>query len=168
MSKGAFAYTLPALDSGTLDLSAWEGRPLLIANTASRCGFTPHYAGLQRVWAEYRNRGLVVIGVPSNDFGRQEPGSEAEIGAFCQKNYGVTFPMAAKLHVTGAEAHPLFRFLGEQGGLLARPRWNFYKYLIGPDGRLASWFSSLTRPESGRVRAAVERTLGRMGATQHV
>lgn len=168
MNKGAFAFTLPALDGGTLDLSGWAGRPLLVANTASRCGFTPHYAGLQRVWTEYRNRGLVVIGVPSNDFGGQEPGAEAEIGAFCQKNYGVTFPMAAKLHVSGRETHPLFRFFGEQGGLLARPRWNFYKYLIAPDGQLTSWFSSLTRPESGRVRSAIERALGGIGAMRDV
>ena len=140
----------------------------MIANTASRCGFTPHYAGLQRMWDGYRNRGLVVIGVPSNDFGGQEPGGEAEIGAFCQKNYGVSFPMAAKLHVSGRETHKLFRFLGEQGGALARPRWNFYKYLIGPDGRLVTWFSSLTRPDSRRVKAAVERELGRIGASQHV
>ncbi len=168
MSDGAFRFTLPALEGGTLDLSAWQGRPLLIANTASRCGFTPHYAGLQRVWAEYRNRGLVVIGVPSNDFGGQEPGSEADIHGFCQKNYGVTFPMAAKLRVAGRDAHPLFRFLGDQGGALARPRWNFYKYLVTPDGRLAAWFSSLTRPDSRRLRAAVEQALISMEAPQDV
>ena len=101
----------------------------------------------------------MVIGVPSNDFGGQEPGGEAEIGLFCARNYGVSFPMSAKLPVKGEAAHPLFRFLAGEGGALARPRWNFYKYLIGPDGRLATWFSSLTRPDAPRVQAAIERVL---------
>ena len=161
MKDGAFGFTLPGIDGKPLDLGQYAGRPLLIANTASRCGFTPHYAGLQQMWDEYRDRGLVVIGVPSNDFGGQEPGSEAEISGFCERNYGVTFPMAAKLPVKGASAHKLFRFLAEQGGTLSRPRWNFYKYVIAPDGSLAAWFSSLTQPQSGRVRAAVERALSR-------
>ncbi len=166
MRDGAFGFSLPALQGGALDLAEFAGRPVLLANTASRCGFTPHYAGLQRLWDEYRGRGLVVVGVPSNDFGGQEPGTEAEIGAFCQTNYGVTFPMSTKLHVRGRDAHPLFRFLAEQGGALARPRWNFYKYLVAPDGKLLTWFSTLTRPNSGRVRAAVERALA--GASPHV
>ena len=102
----------------------------------------------------------MVIGVPSNDFGGQEPGGEAEIAGFCEKNYGVGFPMAGKLPVSGRAAHPLFRFIGEQGGVLARPRWNFYKYVIGRDGGLLDWFSSVTQPDSGRVRAAIERALG--------
>lgn len=154
-----YDFQLPRLGGGTLDLADYAGRPLLIANTASKCGFTPHYAGLQHVWDTYRNRGLVVIGVPSNDFGGQEPGGEEEIGAFCQRNYGVSFPMAGKVHVSGREAHRLFRFLGDAGGVLARPRWNFYKYVVGADGRLAAWFSSLTKPDSGRVKAAIEEAL---------
>ena len=157
--SGAYGFSLPRLGGGTIALSEFAGRPLLIANTASKCGFTPHYAGLQRVHDAYRERGLVVIGVPSNDFGGQEPGSEAEIGAFCQKNYGVTFLMAGKVHVSGREAHPLFRFLGERGGVLARPRWNFYKYVLGLDGGLAAWFSSLTKPDSSRVKQAIEGAL---------
>ncbi|GAC1337603.1 MAG: glutathione peroxidase [Acetobacteraceae bacterium] len=160
MAEGAFAFTLPGQSGRDLPLAAFAGRPLLIANTASRCGFTPQYAGLQRLFDLYEERGLVVLGVPSNDFGQQEPGSDAEIAGFCQVNYGVRFPMASKLAVTGSGAHPLFRFLATQGGLLARPRWNFYKYIIGRDGQLAAWFSSLTKPDSGRVRAVVERALG--------
>ncbi len=162
MNNGAYGFSLPRLEGGTLELADYAGRPLLIANTASSCGFTPHYAGLQLLWDAYRDRGLVVIGVPSNDFGSQEPGSEAEIGAFCQKNYGVSFPMAAKLQVSGPGTHPLFRFFGENGGVLARPRWNFYKYLVGPDGSLSTWFSSLTKPDSRRVRQAVEQSLFRV------
>ena len=157
--SGVYDFSLPRLGGGTIELAEFAGRPLLIANTASKCGFTPHYAGLQRIHEAYRDRGLVVIGVPSNDFGGQEPGSEAEIGAFCQKNYGVTFPMAGKVHVSGREAHPLFRFLADAGGALSRPRWNFYKYVLGLDGTLAAWFSSLTRPESGRVKKAIEEAL---------
>ena len=154
-------FTLPRLDGGILDLGAYRGSVLLIANTASRCGFTPQYAGLQRLWEEYRDRGLVVIGVPSNDFGGQEPGTEGEIGAFCQKNYGVTFPMAGKAHVAGNDATPLFAALGRAGGLLARPRWNFYKYVVDRDGSLQTWFSSVTSPRSRRVRRAIEQALGR-------
>jgi glutathione peroxidase len=143
-----------------LPLSRFAGQVLLIANTASKCGFTPQYAGLQRIWEEYRDRGLIVLGVPSNDFGGQEPGSEPEIRGFCDTKYGVSFPMAGKLPVSGAGAHPLFRFLAREGGMLSRPRWNFYKYVVGRDGRLLTWFSSLTPPGSGRMRQAVERALG--------
>lgn len=151
----AHDFTLPALTTGTIDLAAYRGHPILLVNTASKCGFTPQYAGLQRLWDAYRARGLTVIGIPSNDFGRQEPGAETDIAAFCQINYGVTFPMAAKLHVAGSNAHPLFRYLADQGGLLARPRWNFYKYLVHPDGHLATWFSSFTKPDSSRVKKAI-------------
>ena len=149
--------TLPSLDGGTIALADFAGTPLLIVNTASKCGFTPQYEGLQTLWETYRGRGLTVIGVPSDDFGHQEPGAEPEIAAFCQKNYGVSFPMTAKLHVSGRRAHALFRLLGEQGGVLSRPRWNFYKYLVAPDGTLATWFSSLTGPTSARIEKAIER-----------
>lgn len=111
------------------------------------------------VWSEYRERGLVVIGVPSNDFGKQEPGSETEIGAFCTRNYGVTFQMAAKVHVKGSQAHPLFRWFGAQGGMLAKPRWNFFKYVVARDGSLAEWFSSVTKPDSQRLRAVLDKAI---------
>jgi glutathione peroxidase len=155
----AFDFTLNSLAGAPLPLRAYAGRPLLVVNTASRCGFTPQYAGLQALWAEHRARGLMVLGVPSNDFGGQEPGTAEEIGQFCAVNYGVDFPMAAKVSVRGAAAHPLFRWLGQQGGMLARPRWNFYKYLVGADGRLAAWFGSTTPPGSKRLRAAIDRAL---------
>ena len=155
----AFDFTLTTLQGESLPLRQFAGRPLLIVNTASKCGFTPQYEGLQALWSQHRERGLTVIGVPSNDFGRQEPGSESEIASFCSGNYGVSFPMTEKLRVRGADADPLFRWLAQQGGLLSRPRWNFFKYVIGRDGRLASWFSSMTSPESSRLRTAVSRVL---------
>ena len=155
----AFDFTLTTLQGESLKLDRFAGSPLLIVNTASRCGFTPQYEGLQALWSQNRERGLTVIGVPSNDFGRQEPGSEDEIAGFCSANYGVSFPMTEKLHVRGPAADPLFRWLAQQGGLLSRPRWNFFKYVIGRDGRLADWFSSVTSPDSPRLRTAVSRVL---------
>ncbi len=155
----AYDFQLENLEGGKLDLQQFAGHPLLVVNTASKCGFTPQYKGLQDVWSAYRDRGLVVIGVPSNDFGAQEPGDAAEIGAFCTRNYGVTFPMAGKVHVKGAEAHPLFRWFGEQGGMLSKPRWNFFKYVVAKDGSLASWFSSVTKPESAKLRAVLDRVV---------
>ncbi len=155
----AFDFTLTSLQGEPLKLAQYAGSPLLIVNTASRCGFTPQYEGLQALWSQHRERGLTLIGVPSNDFGRQEPGSEAEIAGFCSANYGVSFPMTEKLRVRGRDADPLFHWLAQQGGLLSRPRWNFFKYVIGRDGRLADWFSSVTSPDSPRLRTAVSRVL---------
>lgn len=162
MSSAADPFTnfrLPGLTGGEIDLSAFRGKPVLIVNTASKCGFTPQYAGLEALWKEYGPQGLAVIGVPSNDFGAQEPGTAQEIAAFCDRTYGVTFPLAAKAHVRGPGAIPLFRWLRAQGGVLSAPRWNFYKYLIGRDGRLAAWFTPLTAPGSARLRRAVKRAL---------
>lgn len=154
-----YDFTLPSLEGGTIDLGAYRGRPVLLANTASLCGFTPQYEGLQALWTQYHKAGLVVIGIPSNDFGRQEPGSSEEISGFCQRNYGVAFPMAARSTVRGADTIALFQWLDSDLGFLARPRWNFYKYLMDRHGLPAAWFSSLTPPTAWRVRKAVERVL---------
>src|SRR5439155_17411693 len=117
------------------------------------------YEGLEALWRANRDSGLVVLGVPSNDFGGQEPGNAGEIRAFCEARFGVDFPLTEKVHVSGPDAHPLFRWLGERGGFLAKPHWNFYKYLIGRDGRFVDWFSSITAPQSRRFAQAVERLL---------
>lgn len=148
MSATAYDFSFEALNGGALPLAKFKGRPLLIVNTASRCGFTPQYAGLRELWRRHRDAGLVVLGVPSNDFGAQEPGSSDEIATFCEVNYGIDFPMTAKVSVRGPRAHPFFRWLAVQGGFLSLPRWNFYKYLIGRDGRLVDWFASMTKPNS--------------------
>ena len=159
--RSIYDFTLETLQGKKLPLKQFEGKPILIVNTASKCGFTPQYKGLQELWAEKKKDGLVVIGMPSNDFGRQEPGNAGEIQDFCQVNYGVDFVMAAKGPVSGKEAQPLFRWLADQGGYFSKPRWNFYKYLIGRDGRLQNWFGSITSPASGKFRRAVDKALGR-------
>ncbi|HVJ51969.1 MAG TPA: glutathione peroxidase [Aliidongia sp.] len=157
--KSAFDFEFEALKGGSLPLGDFAGRPMVVVNTASKCGFTPQYEGLEALWQRHRDQGLIVLGVPSNDFGGQEPGSSDEIASFCQINYGVDFPLTGKVHVRGAEAHPLFRWLASKGGFLSKPRWNFYKYLIGRDGQLQTWFSSLTPPGSAKFGNAVERLM---------
>jgi glutathione peroxidase len=142
-----------------LDLSAFKGKPLLIVNTASRCGFTGQYAGLEKLYQRYKDRGLVIIGVPSNDFSNQEPGSNEDIAQFCQINYGVSFPMAAKEIVSGKQAHPFYRWAKKVFGFGSAPKWNFHKYLIDKDGHLVEYFYSFTKPEAARLVKAIERVL---------
>jgi len=158
----AFDFTLPAIDGAELKLAQWRGKVLLIVNTASFCGYTGQYEGLQKLWADYEAKGLVVIGVPSNDFS-QEPKGEGEIKSFCQGAFGVTFPLAAKLSVTGAEAHALFKWLAASSG---PPKWNFYKYLIGRDGKLIASMSSRQAPTSAEVVAMIEKALAGAAAAR--
>lgn len=131
-------------------LSTYAGQVALVVNTASECGYTPQFAGLEELYASYSDQGLVVLGFPCNQFGGQEPGHEAQIGEFCQRNYGVTFPMFAKVHVNGAEAHPLYDWLkSEKRGLMgAKIKWNFTKFLVGRDGRVLKRYGSTTKPEA--------------------
>jgi glutathione peroxidase len=152
----AYGFRFEGIEGGGLDLRSFAGRPVLIVNTASRCGFTKQYAGLQDLWSRYRARGLVVIGVPANDFAGQEPGSNAEILGFCSGAFGVTFPLAAKTSVVGPDAHPFYRWAAEQRPGDA-PRWNFHKYLLGRDGRIAAVFPTSVEPTDDRVIRAVER-----------
>ena len=137
------AVQLAANSGGPLPTADYAGHVVLLVNTASECGFTQQYRGLEALWRRYRERGLVVLGVPSNDFGGQEPGSDAEIGRFCQTTFDVSFPLAAKQVVSGAAAHPLYRFAAAETGVLGTPSWNFHKILIGRDGRIVDWFSAL-------------------------
>ena len=155
----AYEFTFKTLQGEAFPLGALRGQPVLVVNTASQCGFTPQYAGLQALWKTFGPRGLKVIGVPCNDFGGQEPGSAAEIGQFCQVNYGVDFPIMAKEHAIGPQAHPFFRWVVTQKGFLARPRWNFYKYLIGKEGEFLTFFISSTKPDAARIKNAIERAL---------
>jgi glutathione peroxidase len=154
----AYGFSFPALDGGDIRLADFAGKPLMVANTASLCGYTPQYAGLQELWKEFHGRGLTIIGVPSNDFGGQEPGGSKEIAETAQHQYGVTFPMAAKAVVKGANAHPFYKWAAE-----ARPkdlpRWNFHKYLIGRDGYIADVFPESVEPTDTRIKTAIARTL---------
>lgn len=152
-------FTLRSIDGTALPLEQFAGHPVLLVNVASACGFTPQYAGLQKLHEKYGAKGLVVLGVPSNDFGAQEPGSEKEIRQFCETSFGVGFPMAAKEHVVGGNAHPLYRWIAEQLGEGGAPRWNFHKYLIGKDGSLLEAWGSRTVPEAPEVVAAIEKAL---------
>ncbi len=130
-ADNAHRFEFVSIDGEKLPLDAWQGRPVLVVNTASFCGYTPQYRGLEDLWRRYRDRGLVVLGVPSNDFGQQEPGSAAEIKEFCETNYAVDFPLAQKCRVTGAQAHPFYRWIADSLGEAGTPRWNFHKYLLG-------------------------------------
>jgi glutathione peroxidase len=151
------------VDARIVSLDEFRGCVLLIVNTASFCGFTGQYAGLEKIYSGYRDRGFAVLGFPCNQFGRQEPGTAAEIGAFCERNYQVTFPLFAKIEVNGPGAHPLYRFLKKEApgrfGLLTRGRisWNFTKFLIDRSGRVAGRFSPTTPPE--KLRPAIEGLL---------
>ena len=145
-----FDFNAISLDGQAVDMERYRGKVLLFVNTASACGFTPQYAGLEELQRHYGDRGLVVLGFPCNQFGHQEPGTEAEIGAFCEKNYGVTFPMFAKIDVNGDDAHPLFRFLkGEAPGVLGTEsiKWNFTKFLVNKDGAVFKRYAPQTTPE---------------------
>ncbi len=157
-ARNAYAFAFAGIDGREIALRQFAGRPLLVVNTASRCGFTSQYDGLQQLWTRYRPRGLAVLGVPSNDFAGQEPGSNEEIASFCSQTYGVTFPLAAKAQVVGQAAHPFYRWAAAERPA-DRPRWNFHKYLLGRDGRIAAVFPTSTPPMDPQVVAAVERAL---------
>ncbi|MGB5092059.1 MAG: glutathione peroxidase [Parvibaculum sp.] len=155
----AHDFEFQTITGEAVSLASFKGSPVLIVNTASRCGFTPQYRELQGLWERYKSRGLVVIGVPSNDFGAQEPGSEAEVLEFCEVNYGVDFLLTAKQSVIGEAAHPFYQWIGDVAGEGARPRWNFHKYLIGPDGELVNVYPSKTSPMDAMLIAEIEDLL---------
>lgn len=154
-----YDFTAERMDGMQQDFTDYQGKVLLIVNTASKCGFTPQFAGLETLYQQYKDRGLVVIGFPCNQFGSQDPGSNEEIGDFCQKNYGVSFPMMTKVDVNGKDAHPIFDWLKEQkGGVLTDGiKWNFTKFLVGDDGHVLERYAPTTKPES--MASDIERAL---------
>ena len=154
----AYAFSFAALDGGALRLADFAGKPILVVNTASQCGFTPQYAGLQQLWTRFHDRGLMMIAVPSNDFGGQEPGGAADIHETANHVYGVTFPIAEKAVVRGANPHPFYKWAASERPL-ETPRWNFHKYLIGRDGHIAAVFATEVEPTDPRVIAAIEKEL---------
>lgn len=161
-SQTAYDFSFTSIEGEPLPLAEYRGKVVLVVNTASFCGFTPQYKAMQSVWEQYKGKGFVLLGIPSNDFGEQEPGTASEIKKFCQLNYGIDFPMTEKVNVKGKGAHPFYKWAASELGFIAKPRWNFHKYLIGPDGRLVGWFSTPTKPTSKRVMRAIEAQLDRV------
>ena len=155
----AHSFSFTSIDGKPMPLSAFAGKAVLVVNTATACGLTPQYRGLAALWRDYKGRGLVVLGVPCNDFGAQEPGTEGEIKTFCETSFGVDFPMTSKEHVIGAGAHPFYQWAAKELGEGGTPRWNFHKYLVAKDGTLAGTFGSRTEPEAAEVKAAIEAAL---------
>ena len=158
-AKSAYNFEFDSIEGGVISLSDYRGDVILVVNTASECGFTRQYEGLQSLWNEYKDAGLVVIGVPSNDFGGQEPGTNDQIKRFCTVNFNINFPMAAKTFVKGEKAHPFYKWVNDELGWRARPRWNFHKYLIARDGSLQDSFSSMVSAESSKLRDKIFQLL---------
>ena len=145
-----YDFSAPDIDGNERSLAEWRGRTLLIVNVASKCGFTPQYKGLEALWREHRDRGVTVLGFPCDQFGHQEPGDEADIRNFCSTSYDVTFPMFAKIEVNGQHAHPLYKWLKHEGkGILGSEaiKWNFTKFLVGPDGQVRKRYAPTDTPD---------------------
>ena len=155
----AHDFSFNSIDGGDLRLADYKGKVVLLVNTASMCGFTSQYEGLQSLWSDYRDRGLVVVGVPSDDFGGQELDTAENVKSFCTLNYGIDFPLADIAVVKGPSAHPYYKWIADVHGSLAVPRWNFHKHVIDADGKLVDWFASTTSPKSNRLRNAIETAL---------
>jgi glutathione peroxidase len=156
----AHDFQFRTIEGDPLPLADFAGKVMLVVNTASYCGLTPQYAGLQALHLLYRDRGLVVLGVPCNDFGAQEPNAEPEISRFCTTRFGVEFPLTAKEPVIGPYAHPFYRWVAAELGEGAAPKWNFHKYLVGRDGELAGTYGSRTAPDAPELVAGIEEALG--------
>ena len=159
VNQNAHDFGFEAESGDRIELADFAGKAVLVVNTASQCSFTEQYGPLQTLYDRYKDRGLVVVAVPSNDFGGQEPGSDADILEFAQSTFSVEFPITKKSQVKGSTADPFYRWAAAQVGSLGKPRWNFHKYLIGPDGELITWFSTFTEPDSKKLTSAIEAAL---------
>lgn len=156
---GIYGFTMKTIEGREQKLSDYRGHVLLVVNVASKCGFTPQYQGLEALYRKYRERGLVVLGFPANNFMGQEPGSDSEIQSFCQARFGVTFPLFSKISVKGTQIHPLYKYLTETAQPTGPISWNFNKFLIGRDGRITARWGSRTAPESKELIQQLEETL---------
>jgi glutathione peroxidase len=155
----AYDYEFTAIDGSSLPFSTFRDKVVLVVNVASKCGLTPQYDGLEKLYSDYRDKGLVVLGVPSNQFMGQEPGTNEEIAEFCRATFGVDFPMAAKTDVKGEDAHPFYKWALAEVGEPAEPVWNFHKLLVGKDGSLINVFGPRTDPQDPELKAAIEEAL---------
>ena len=157
--KLAYDFKFNDLDGSSLNLSEFKGKVIVVINVASQCGFTKQYADMQKIWEEYQDKGLIVLGVPSNDFGQQEPGTNQEIKNFCESKFGITFPMTEKISVKGENAHPFYLWAGKNYGKSAIPKWNFHKIIIDKSGKVAETFSSMTNPSSKKFIKTINKLL---------
>ena len=148
-------FNIESITGDNIDLSQYKDKVVLLVNTASKCGFTPQYAGLQKLYDKYKADGFVVLGVPSNDF-NQELGNDADVKDFCEIRYGVNFPLTSIQKIKGSDAHPLYKWISNEASVIAQPRWNFHKFLIGKNGEILNWFSSMTSPSSTGFIAQIE------------
>ena len=148
-----------SIDGKKISLDKFKNKPLIIVNTASLCGFTNQYEDLENLYNKFKAKGLTIIGIPSNDFGNQELSSNQKVKEFCEIKFNITFPLTAITKVKGRNRHPFFNWIYEKGGTLSTPKWNFYKYLINKDGELSTWFSSVTKPTSGKFLNALKKIL---------
>lgn len=158
--SSVYDFSAEKLEGGEQSLSDYSGKVLLIVNTASKCGFTPQFDGLEQIYEQYKDQGFVVLGFPCNQFASQDPASNGEIGEFCQRNYGVTFPMFAKIDVNGGDAHPLYKYLSKEAkGILGTEaiKWNFTKFLVGRDGQVIDRFATATKPQD--LKKDIEKAL---------
>ena len=151
----AYDFEFNSIDGDLIKLSQYKDKVIVVVNVASRCGYTPQYEDLQRLWTEYKSRNLVVLGIPTNNF-RQEPGNNKEIKDFCETNFGITFPMTEKTNVIGGNSHPFYKWARKDYGIGAIPKWNFHKIIIGKDGKVAETFSSITKPSSIKFIKIIE------------
>ena len=158
-SKTFFDFKINSINGDELDLSTFNGKTILLVNVASKCGFTKQYDDLQQLYDNYKDKGLVVVGVPTNQFGSQEPGTEAEIKNFCETNFNITFPMTSKYDVKGDNAHPIYIWAKDTYGKSTVPKWNFHKILINKDGKIDDTFASFTGPMSKKIKNKLDQIL---------
>jgi len=160
-SKLAHDFKFNYLDGRELNLNEFNDKVIVVVNVASQCGFTKQYEDMQKIWVEYQDKGVVILGIPSNDFGQQEPGSSEEIKNFCEAKFGITFPMTEKVSVKGKNAHPFYIWARENHGKSAIPKWNFHKIIINKSGKIEDTFTSITNPSSKKFITALEKTLNK-------
>jgi glutathione peroxidase len=158
-SKTFFDFKIDSINGDELDLSTFNGKTILLVNVASKCGFTKQYDDLQKLYDNYKDKGLVVVGVPTNQFGSQEPGTEAEIKNFCETNFNITFPMTSKYEVKGDNAHPIYIWAKDTYGKSTVPKWNFHKILINKEGKIDDTFASFTGPMSKKIKNKLDQIL---------
>ena len=157
--KLAYDFRFTDLDGSPLNLAEYTGKVIIVVNVASQCGFTKQYEDMQNVWEKYQSRGIIMLGIPSNDFGKQEPGNSKDIKNFCEAKFGITFPMTEKVSVKGEDAHSFYKWAKDNHGKSAVPKWNFHKIIIGKNGKVLDTFASITNPSSEKFITSIEKAL---------